>query len=87
MKIYKLCHVAFYEFERNDHACAPDFLNDVKVFTSKRRAIKCALMSVGAWRDIMGYKVTEADFGYMRSWVLESTNFRRGIHVIEDETL
>ena len=86
MKIYKVCHSAFFELAGTDCACAPDFVNDVKVFTSKRRAINYATQCMWNYRDILGYDAREVDRGYIRTWVLVTDKARRIINVIEDET-
>lgn len=86
MKIYKVCHSAFFILAGTDCACAPNFVDDVRVFTSKRRAINYATQCMVNYRDIMGYNAQEVDLGYVRSWVLASDTLRRGICVIEDET-
>lgn len=86
MKIYKVCHSAFFNFADTDCACAPNFVDDVRVFTSKRRAINYALKCVWNYRDIMGYNARQVDLGHLLSWVLVSDKLRRNISVIEDET-
>lgn len=86
MKIYKVCHVAFYKFNGDDRVCMPDFVCDVRVYTSKRRAIKDALRSVSIFRDLMGYEIADVDLCYLHSWALVSDDLRRDIYIIEDET-
>ena len=86
MKIYKVCHSVCISLENGVRVLTPDFVNDVRVFTSKRRAIIYATTSMWNYRDVMGYKVREVDDAYIRSWILDSGSTRRVIQVIEDET-
>lgn len=86
MKIYKVCHVAFYKSNGIDRVCIPDFVCDVRVYTSKRKAIKDALRSVSIYRDNMGYEITAVNLRYLRSWALEADGIRRDIYVIEEVT-
>lgn len=86
MKIYKVCHSAFFELAGTECVCSPDFVNDVKVFTSKRRAIFYATQCMLNYRDILGYNARKVDRGYIRTWMLVADKARRIINVIEDET-
>lgn len=86
MKIYKVCHYVCIKHGNGDKVLTPDFGYDVRVFTSKRRAVNDAARSVCCYRDVLGYKVSDVDDDNIGNWVLETDTLRRVIQVIEDET-
>ena len=86
MKIYKVCHSVCISLSESAKVLAPDFVNDVRVFTSVKKAIDYATKSVFNYENLMGYKVYKVEDSYIRSWVLDLGATRRVIQVIEDET-
>lgn len=87
MKIFKVCYAFGICLSDSVAVCAPDFKNDVRVFTSKQRAVDYATTSMCNLRDVLGYNVREVADGYIRSWMLNLGSTRRVIQVIEDETI